>query len=289
MKTLTLFLLLLSADMFGQCENATEIVALPFHDEFCVPQQVQTSEINSFGTLHSLFGCWSHIYNGHWYTLESGSFGGPVTMEVWSDLTNPYVPAAQNVHVIYAVFTDCPQNNGTILSYPCNCNNVAGECWDEFGGNDQFIMSSCIYTNISGSYDIECQAGEPWWNFGGSLYQITFNLEPDTRYYFAVFPPSVNGGLPSYGCVEVDFSGPLLLEIPEPCWLEQSQDGQTITSYGADMMERSSDNETWVEVEYFDRPGPGIWYYRACDRVHGFQVPEPRKWMVYDYLGRRVE
>jgi hypothetical protein len=285
-----LALIACSINCLAQCDTAVVVESLPYQDSFCTPNYIETLIQNPYQQNTPVFGCWNAIINSHWYIIESGPFGGPLTMTVDSDLFNPQWPNEQNVHTLYAVFTECPADGGTIISYPCNCFNPQGECWDQFGGGGDFIQSSCIWTDITtGSFHWECQGSEPWWNFGGAHYQITFDMDANTTYYIAVWPSNNIFQLPVYGCIDVLFSGPLLLELPEPCWIQQDRTGGVITLYGGGLLERSRDTKNWQNVKSPDSPGPGVWYYRACDKIWGFKVPETIQYMEFDTLGRRIK
>jgi len=285
--TLSVVIILISLNTWAQCYDAIPVEELPFSHSFCVGEDVETLYSNPYTSNTVIYGCWSQMPNSQWYLVESNEFGGVITMTVESDLTNPFSPNTNYVHTIYAVFNSCPEDGGTILSYPCNCFNPQGECWDEFGGNDSFIQSSCVWTNIAtGVYHWECQGSEPWWNYGGANYQITFELEPNTSYWFSVFPPMSVNPYPSYGCIDVTFEGANILGLPEFC--EVSNNNGVISVTEGNTLLRSTDLIHWEEVESPDRPTNGVWYYKACDKVWAFRISSV-VFMEFDFIGRRIK
>jgi len=286
---LTILLLLLSSIISAQstCSDATQVTSLPFQDTFCTPQNIQTIQSNPAGMLHPQYGCWSCIVNAQWYELTTDEYGGLLTMSLQFDLTNPFSPSTNHVAGYYAIFNACPEYSGTVISYPCNCNNSSGECWDTFGNNNSFIESSCFWSAPYGwPYNLYCQSSEPNWNFPSDEYQITFNTEPSTTYHIAVFPSASCWLATAYGCVDVEFFGPIMLSLPEPCIVVNDQGIQLI---GEGELYRSHDLVEWVEVSNPDFPPAGIWYYKACSRMWAFVIPERRKFMEFDTLGRRVK
>jgi hypothetical protein len=231
------------------CPTAIDVDALPFYDEWCVENPIDTADrisiCNPYGFLDVDWGCWSTIALPRWYKITSGEFGGEVTMNVTSDLcafhwlddpTQDDTLNCGDMVCYYTVFDGCPLEGGKILSYPSNAiGTTAFECWDEFGGDPDFIVSSCwhdgccnwgngVYcypdpTPLSPYNSTQTSEGEAPWNFPTTNYSVTFNLQPFKDYWFVIHPSSGTctaseiTGVDTYtfGCMTVSFDGVNLL------------------------------------------------------------------------------
>ena len=227
--------------MTNDCPGSIEVTydMLPFVDSWCTEQPIVSEDSiqqqNPNGILDPEYGCWHCLSLPRWYTFSSGQFGGQISLEAHFDLCGNFGNCG-NMVGYYSVFDDCPENGGKILSYPCNCYNESGECWDEFSGNDNFVASSCwedgccswpngIYCYPSGTamtpFDVdEVSQGEPPWNFPVTDYWITWNLEPFTTYYLVIHGTSSCGSQfagPTYtwGCISIVLDGLNVLDLEE--------------------------------------------------------------------------
>lgn len=184
------------------CSNVTNVTSFPSEFEFCVEQDSDLY-YNLSGQLHPDSGCWNCMAEPRWFRFEVAE-PGFLQMELFSDLIQPQ--SGDQAVVYYAVFDNCPDNGGTVLSYPCNCNNPSGDCWSDFGYAQDFITYSCFADGPS-SVEWDCYYSEPWWNFPTTEYLIEFNVFPG-EFWIAVWPSSnCYSDLNSFGCIEVAFNG----------------------------------------------------------------------------------
>lgn len=177
----------------AQCSTATTVESLPYSDTFCTTPEIETQspEFNE---------CYECINNAHWYHFEVAEGGGLITLEVAFDLCNSNGSNCGNVNGYYWLFDGCP--NGELLSVP------SLGCWGE-------VMYSCWWPWYPFN-TLTCFSGIPETSSGTEFnyppsthYQIEFELEQGD-YYFAVAPSGTCSAV-AYGCIELEFSGPIIL------------------------------------------------------------------------------
>jgi hypothetical protein len=197
----------------AQCE-AVVVDILP-HAECWTVEAGQTGFIeNPFGMLDDERGCWNCMIEPHWFVFN------PITdnilqMEVISEAFNWLGDYSVEQSIYYGVFDACPLDSGKVISYPCNCMNPAGECWDDFGGESDFIESSCFFASpYTWPLEWQCQLSEPDWNYPVSDYTIEFNLKAGHQYWFALWPSaSCVSQNHTYGEICVEFGGAVMLSM----------------------------------------------------------------------------
>ncbi len=296
------FLFILAAD--GQqpevntCPESIDVESLPFFDSWCVENPIDPADrittCNEFSFLDDTFGCWHSISLPRWYKITTGETGGEITMTVSSDLCK-YTGLDQAegdtvncglMTCYYSVFDDCPSNGGHILSYPSNGIGFGVECWDEYSGDDGFIVSSCFQNGCCGwpggiycfpdpsplaPYNADdTNQGEPPFNFPTTNYSITFDLAAATNYYFVIHPSSSTCGsstpIYSFGCMSVEFDGPAFLDIQNdfkitgpPCKPSFNKPlDEILVSY---------DMEVWEHTIKNRSPGIGWTYYKFENQI----------------------
>ena len=199
-----LCLVLFTAYLSGQCETAVTVQTLPFYDTFCTPPEIETQvpEAND---------CYDCINNANWYRFQVVEGGGLITLEVAFDLCTPSGTNCGNVNGYYWLFDGCP---GELLSVP------SLGCWGDS------IMLSCWWpwyvfdTLTCFSGPPETSSGEEFNYPPSNHYDIQFELE-EGDYYIAV-APSGTCDVVAYGCIELEFSGPILLGyVPEEPQVEE--------------------------------------------------------------------
>lgn len=183
--------------LFGQCTTAITVESLPYSDTFCTTPEIETQVVESNE-------CYDCINNAGWYHFEVAEGGGLINLEVAFDLCNSNGSNCGNVNGYYWLFDGCPEEGGALLSVP------SLDCWGE-------VMYSCWWPWYPFN-TLTCFSGIPETSAGTEFnyppsthYQIEFELEQGD-YYFAVAPSGTCSAV-AYGCIELEFSGPNILEI----------------------------------------------------------------------------
>ena len=299
------------------CSEAIVVDQLPYTDSWCLEQPMTSADSIFYENTNSFLdpdsGCWHCLTLPRFYEINTGGFNEQLTMNVDFDLCATWGNCGQMVGY-YTVFNDCPENGGTVLSYPSNGMNPSGECWDEFSGNDEFIAWSCWHDGCCGWDDsqIYCYPsiipmgpfdsndtdnGEAPWNFPTTQYSVTFNLEAFTTYYICIWPSGNCGSEWSdptftWGCIDVEFEGPIILAITgfdvygQPNELPQFNI-ETDETY---IIEHATDLTGWVEyAEPEEQIKEGWNYFRlrtptTISEVRPyFYVNDPRNQLDWGY------
>ena len=309
------------------CENAIEITELPFYDDWCTDNPTGCLDTiylaNPYSMLDPIYGCWNCINSPRWYLINSGLTGGQFTIDFGFDLCNEDTANCGEMIGYYAIFNDCPLDGGTVLSYSCNCFNPMGECWDEFGGDDSFIASSCWIEGCCGwdeddgpfcypggqnitdpiPFD-EIGQGEPPWNYAGTNFQVTFNADPNTEYYLCVFgSASCTNPDPlyhsfSWGCMDIVVTGTLALNTLEIGYTVIDGSPCFTTNVDEYQIERSTNLNTWIHLDdnCDTSTDYGKWYYyRAKTPTQVSKVVPYRRehaiynLYIYQYDGKLID
>jgi len=177
----------------AQCSTATTVESLPYSDTFCTTPEIETQVVEEND-------CYNCINNAHWYHFEVIE-SGLITLNANFDLCNSGGGNCGNVNGYYWLFEGCP--NGELLSVP------SLGCW----GDE--IMYSCWWPWYPFN-TLTCFDGIPETSSGAEFnyppstqYQIEFELLAGD-YYFAVAPSGTCNAV-AYGCIDVEFSGPIIL------------------------------------------------------------------------------
>lgn len=305
----------------NMCPEAEQIV---WDSTYCWSVHEPTTALDSVhycnphSFIHPDSGCWSSINLGRWFYLETGNPPvAPTTINASGDLCANWGNCGCMV-IHYYLFNACPEEGGTILSYPSLAIGTGDfECWEGFGNNEIDILDFCIET-CGALWDGTCWSEPmdpyPAYNSAGNGFDMTIQLQPNTEYWLCLAPTgNCNGtnGAPgasdnyTWGDLCLTISGPNVLDITQFI-IERDKDGLpwfTIISDNLKVwVERSTNLEDWTRVENPDTEvqelNQEVIYYRAgsasgyTDVIPFEYTPTlgpPLWWIWYDTSGRKLK
>jgi hypothetical protein len=198
---------------YAQCESI-EILELPFVYEWCEGEDDYYEINNSCFFLDPICGCWDSLNNPQFFTFTTGA-GGVVTLHITGEIYNNAIdPPYFGSPTYYAFFDACPFLGGNVLSYPTSAVGTPFfNCWEY---NSSVEISSYIAYDINGN--LTQLTTDPTNLIQPSAeYYLDIILQPNTEYFLYVgFPGSQFNSVSSWGCIEVEIFGPLILGTETP-------------------------------------------------------------------------